>query len=463
VVDLDAGLVSSAQATDILDQGFAALVAQMERLGIVGNQTIINLMADIRNRGLEVASMLKFVDDNLRTVADSLLTVVQGSLIETQEEFDRLGRLAVLVFNEMIANGASVVEAIDAIGPALDALIDRLKDTDLKGTKAFRALRRWRRLINQNREILDGFSALIDIMEALANIGLLTQDTFDDLLGSLKDMQEDLADAGVTGRDAMILLAPYLQRIIDLARENGVEIDAATQALIDQAREYGLLGDAAQTPQETMQAGFESVVEAIERLIVVLGGVGPAVETIGDDFEEAAAESNAAIDSIADGVETTMDFIEKRTQKAADAMNESFDSVEDNLVGNTVFRNISEKGSAFLDKLGEKALEVSGDMTFGDAENRIPGINTAGVVPNFIVSAPSPSLSEGRKGMTKFEQQNLAFLSRLVDAVLVSGKRGGGGNTAGLTNLRQSIGEVLREASLDGDAEIHVDSVGRLN
>jgi TP901 family phage tail tape measure protein len=459
----NAGQIDAAEATATLNDSFALLAAEMENLGIVGDQNVIQLMKEITGAGLEVASVMKFIDDNMRLAAEGLETVVAGALINTEDELGRLGRIASVVFETMIANGSSFIEAMDAIGPSLDIMIEKMKENGLEGDKTFKTLMKWRRLIENNREIVEAFDGLNSIMVGLANTGLLNQEVFDDLLLQAGKLATDLTKAGVKGKDAFILMAPFLDDLIEQAQKHGLNIDDATQKLIDQAEEYGVLGKGAKSETDIMEEGFDLIARAINRLIETLGGIPLALDEIGDDFDNLRDGASDAFDDIAKKGKKAFDDLEDAAEEAAENMNNHFEDVEENLVGNTVFRNIQEKGSAFLEKLGDKAVDVSASMSFGDAEGRIPGVNVSGPVPNFVVSSPTPSLSEGRKGMSKFEQQNLAILGRVVDAIAASGKGGNGTASPGMTSLRQSIGEVIREASLDGDAEFHVDSVGRLN
>lgn len=482
---LDIGQISAAEATSTLNDAFSELVTEMENLGIVGNASVIALMRDIRARGLEVASVIEYIDENMRSAADGLNTLVTASLgpldawtealreleegndeyilalATTEAEIGRLGRLALVVFNEMIANGSSVTEALDAIGPSLDIIRQALAATGIDGGKALRELLKWRNLVEQNRDIVDGFEALNQILTGLANVGLLTQQTFEDLLLQASQLALDLTEAGVSGRDAFVLMAPFLDNIIRLAREQGLEIDAATQALINQAEEYGVLGHSAQTEQDVMREGFDLVTRAINRLIETLGGVPIELENIGDSFDQARDQAAQAFDDIETKGRNAFKNLSNAAQLEAEHIMDAFGDVEEDLVGNTVFRNIRDKGSVFLEQLGKKALDVQGDMRFAGVDS-FP--NMATPTPTIITSTPTPNLSSDRRGMTAFEQQNLAILGQIVKAVLSTGRRGGGGtdDSGKGSNLRQALSEVIREATLDGDAEINVDSVGRL-
>ena len=530
---MDQHVISGAEGVKVLDTAFTELMERMTELGIVGDATVIAFIRDLRERGLEVASVIKFVDDNMRSAAAGLEQVFKVALITTQEELDRLGRMALAVFNEMIANGSSAAEAFEALGPALDILIDRLAgqkttnkllklgeailesgefagraanrflklakslgevpregesfedfvkrlqgelvEVDLKGSKALRELLKFRKLVDQNKDLVDSFTGLNDILLALANTGTLNARGFKDLQEQAIEMRKQLKDAGFSGAQSLAMMAPFLMNIRDLARQFGFEIDENTQALIDEAEAMGLLEEEA-TVQNVLTEGFERVTIAINRLIETMGGIPVAFEDAADAANDFADETEDALDDINRAVSESMDDMVDSAWLAANGMNMAFSSLEQNLVGNTVFRNIKERGAKFLNELVPASGIVADMMNknlegvqFGVAGATFdvggPGARLPGFNPTAQFNAPQGPLSpqesraQGDRSATRqpalsrFEKKNLALLGIIANN---TGKRGGNRKDVDLF-------EELREASLNGSIEINVDAVSRLN
>ena len=189
---------------------------------------------------------------------------IRGAAIaSSQDDFDRISRIALATFNAQRANGRSVVEAIDAIGDAIDGLDASYQAFGFTSSTAFEQLSRWRGLASANRPLLESVAGLNDLMMALANLGSLDADTFRDMQAQGLDAFAQLQAAGFTQQESLAQMAPALQTIIDLHNSRGLAIDEETQKLIDQAREQGLLKDEQISTNDVLMQGFRAIIEAL--------------------------------------------------------------------------------------------------------------------------------------------------------------------------------------------------------
>lgn len=405
LVNIDLGNRTAAESASDLDGAFKELTDEMERLGIEVSPTIIRFIRDVKNRGLEIPSVMEFIREaaeraasglvsvfgtavsaadevreareraaelqeeareaeaagdfaeaaDLRAQAARLLeqqfSVFQGTVLETQEDVDRLGRLALVAFNQMIESGASVTQAVDAIGPSLDALIIRLQESGFEGSKALKQLLRFRRLVEANRELVDSVSGLNDLLIGLANTGNLTQTSFNDLQVQAQRMFEELTEAGFSGNEALKILGPSLSNIIKLAQELGLEIDEDTQKLIDQAGAAGFLSDESQSAADIMKKGFDQVTRAINRLIETLGGVPLELDGVAEKIGDVGDAGDFAFRRITEGAGSAFDTILTGADEAVLRMTGLFEQFEDDMVGDSVFPDVAAGALDSLDEI----------------------------------------------------------------------------------------------------------------
>jgi hypothetical protein len=161
----------------------------------------------------------------------------------------------------------------------------------------------------ENIQLFNAIDANLQVMQALSNTGFLTAEALAAVEANARNYYQDLIDAGVSADDATRAMLPTLQAIYDAHIKSGEPIDENTQKLIDQAIKLGLIKPPAKDPGEEMAKGFDKMVEALERIITLLGGgFGTAIdkaarrakdlteagEDVGDAWEEAARRAREA-------------------------------------------------------------------------------------------------------------------------------------------------------------------------
>lgn len=195
-------------------------------------------------------------------IGNALGAIITGT-IASQDEFDRLSRIALNTFNALVKSGVAPVDAMERIGGAVDALIANLEASGFAGGAAFAELARWRELTDKNRPLLEQVDALNQLMEMTETLGGLSAAAFVDLQAQGEAAYRQLLAAGFTEQEAQKQLAPLLEQILKLHEKKGYAIDEETQKVIDQARANGVLADQEMSTNQILQDGLSALIEAV--------------------------------------------------------------------------------------------------------------------------------------------------------------------------------------------------------
>ena len=309
------GTMTVTQAQETLNDVFPKLVEAAEEFGITMNRELIDIIIHSREMGIEIKAVTEYVKGQLGSATDALTKMVTGFTSGSQEEFDRLSRLTLAVFNEMAANGASMIEQFDALKDVIGMLAQKQEEMGLAGSEAFNQLKRFQNLVETNRELVESVTAVGDMLTALGNVGALTEETFADLTAQAVGGFDKLVAAGFTSQEALTMMVPSLKAIQQAQETYGFTIDDNTQKLLDQAETLGLLESS--DPAEVMKEGFEGVVEAIEKLTDAL--VGHSLLTALEQCAGAAEEFSGQLDETFDpsqveGFSNKMDAMKRKMQ-----------------------------------------------------------------------------------------------------------------------------------------------------
>jgi hypothetical protein len=145
------------------------------------------------------------------------------------------------------------------------------------------------------------------IAKGLGEADFIARDTFVDLGLEAQDFFGQLQAAGLAQQDALRLVSPLLQEIINEHQRSGIAIDANTQALVDQADAMGIVSLEGTGLINTLQTGFQGVIDTIARGFgmqapdvfgrTALAGVN-AANQIGGAFSTATSGASRQIDSL---------------------------------------------------------------------------------------------------------------------------------------------------------------------
>lgn len=352
--------ITTAQAGKILDGAFKdVLAAGTTTNGIVNEQITRLAQLEVKYKTGSVA-VREFIDAQLGMASGGLDKLVKGTFglmikqlddyekavkdaddptkvknpfenlvpAETQESFDRMGRLVVTTFQAMMSSGRSLIDTLNILGPQLDTLSAAQSRFGLTSSDTFQQLMKFRDFANMNPELVDMISGLDNLMKGLSNSGFMTQATFTDLGVEITDTFNRLIQGGLSGDEALQLMHPTLQTLWELQQKFGFSLDEATQKLLDEAEASGTVGKDYMSANDKMVLGIETLISKFDLFLKHLG-------------------------------------IDTRTEaeKAADAINEEMNKVNPQVYVDVHYRKHDE-----------------GDETGDRAEPREPEMATGGVL-----------------------------------------------------------------------------------
>lgn len=289
----EAELVQYRNANDAYEQ----LIGQTNKLS---DRQKVQLRTWIRELG-DVDTKISWLTQTQRTATQVL--VEAG--VDGQNVLDRMGRLAVITFNNAIASGKSFTQALMEMGPGLDQLALALQNTGLHGSATLMKLLQFREFANQNKELIGSIDAVNQMLIGLGNTGQLDQATFNDLITTAEGLFERMVAGGLDSDSALRAMQPTLQTIWQLVTDNGLVVDQGTQSLLDQALAAGLVGDAHRDAMARVVIALESVATRFQEFLAYLeriqrqaGAARGEVEGIGDAVDDIPTDRTVTITTV---------------------------------------------------------------------------------------------------------------------------------------------------------------------
>lgn len=205
------------------------------------------------------------------------------------EELEDLGTIAVASFESAMAAGMSFTEAVEAHGPALDAIIDAQKELGIESDNAaIKELSHFQDRIRNNKGLVAAVDALDDTMLALSRTGSLNAETLGAMERQGIRMYDKLIEKGFTQEQAVLMMGPALKTIMEAHEKLGIPVDENTQKLIDQAKEAGLLETEQASGWSAITTAVGTLVGKMDELITRLMGVKDKVNEIPSEINIAA-------------------------------------------------------------------------------------------------------------------------------------------------------------------------------
>jgi hypothetical protein len=230
----------------------------------------------------------------------------------TQERMDRLGTLGVAVFDQLRKKGYSLVDAVDAISPALDQAMASADAQGLDMSQRFGDLVRFRDLVQQNKGLVGEAESLSGLTSSLRSTGEFVgpqgAQTFAALQTETATVGGELQTAGFGEGQRLAMMAPQLMQLRDLAEQYGYALDEGTQSMIDQADQAGLF-EGLEDPLAKMTEMMDLMVQSIAALTQAFGATLPeSVQKYIDKLNEVPALGGTAAGpagAVSGGVMTT--------------------------------------------------------------------------------------------------------------------------------------------------------------
>lgn len=298
----EGGILDAADASKSAGESFEKLLESAKKFGTEGSKAMIDFIREVRASGLEVQEVTDYINDQLGVVKSGSMSAAQGleamagAVGTNTEALGILEAQTFAVYNAMIANGATYSEAMASLGGVLDSILEKHTEMGTEASAGIQELLKIRQVTEANKELFAAMEGNLAVLNALGNTGSLTQETFNNAAVSATSYYNQMMDAGMTSNQALSQMAPTLERLRYLAREQGMEIDATTQAMIKQAEEQGILGEEQLSLQDTLMAGFGAIIQAIG------GDVPDAFKKAMGKMDEFATSSDTAFERVKTGV-----------------------------------------------------------------------------------------------------------------------------------------------------------------
>jgi hypothetical protein len=304
---MNQGILTTQEAQEALGKSFNALLDEAQQLGMEGSSQMLKLMQDIKTSGLEVAEVQEYINDQLKAGTDAFgkylgtfsagpelkekmvgildqlktakgperaklledLAELKGEFAVWQADvsanFDSMGAYAVGMFSSMIEEGATFIEAMQAMGPQLSQLSEIAKLSGEEVSGPLKEMLDMQDFIDQNETLVTRISATTEMMESLGNTGYLTSELFNTFQNDAQTQFDALMTKTNDATQAYQLMGPELAKLAWYSQQYGYELDAGTKSMIAQAQQHGVNMKAMIPPEEKMVALMES-------LVTLLGG-----------------------------------------------------------------------------------------------------------------------------------------------------------------------------------------------
>lgn len=258
---------------EIKNAALEDLITQVQGLG----DAFADFMEKMKGKGMEAGG-----DE------DTWQKFLSGDDVnKIKNHFNELQRYFTQMVAQMRAQGMSMQEIFQKIGPLWEQLAEAAKRFGFDTSKEFER-------INGAMENFKKFSAgfahldfISKIAQDMNRLGALTHQTFLSLENSIANLAKKMgiefkkmsdgtiqafAKSGSSGKAAIQSLLPYLIQVIGLHNMTGMAISKNDQALIDLAKKYGML------PSDTSKVGLDPTVTALNNMLTVLQQIQAALE-----------------------------------------------------------------------------------------------------------------------------------------------------------------------------------------
>jgi tape measure domain-containing protein len=239
-IDLDNGFLSQKDFMTSMGSAWNSLVDEAQRLGTEGSTKMLEIIREMRNRGLEIKEITEYIDTQLRSGVNALQDYVSAG-------GENVAQYSSAFFESLKAEGKSLLEIVEIMGSNMPA-----------GMKKF---------VEENRNVLEGISATQRMMEALGNTSNLTESSFSAAQQDAMNYYNQLRLNNVSHKQALEALAPLLGKQIWYAEQYGFELDDNTKRLIEQAEKQGLNLDNAIPAEERMVDALEMQQDLLQELV----------------------------------------------------------------------------------------------------------------------------------------------------------------------------------------------------
>lgn len=289
----------------ILDE----LIPKHIEMGTVGSAAWNELIQGAKDAGIAVDQLLReSIGPFLEQAATGLNKLWDSFSGKGPKAMEMFGRVGQEIFDALLANGYSFIEALELVGDA--------------GGEAFSELNT---LVEENANLFQRLEGVNDIMEGLGSAGALTTQTFRDMQNVAFGTFNQLVDKGMESDQVIMAMIPTLKVMKDAHERLGFPINKNTQSLIDQAEGMGLL-----------KGSGDVVVDSINLLTVTIADafgiqIPNAIRKSVDELWNMGTAGTAAADATSNSFTEGADTIANSFGEATDIMLERIAGVSEGM------------------------------------------------------------------------------------------------------------------------------------
>lgn len=285
--------------------------------GGADSDVIPKQLAKVRDKFFEVMNeMRQFMVSQSSMMLDGLSKAFGDFSDLTTEEMQFAQTSTLQAFNTMLDAGVPLADLVEQFGPIFANFADAAVIAGFDVSEEFSRLGEVMIILADEglQEVIKGFAGIGEAATAAGNLGLLTAEQFDFFGDSTRKAFNKLIAGGLTSEEALAALAPQLQQLNDLQEQYGFELDASTQGLLDQSVAQGIVTEKGLTSNDILIEGFSRMLEALNRLILAMGGIPVAFDGWIDSAEEM-------------GNRTRQEFLEiqREARRTGDVIDDVFD------------------------------------------------------------------------------------------------------------------------------------------
>lgn len=332
----------------------------------------------------EIAALDKEFE-KVKKQAQGLSGMLTDAATNSQERFDRLGRLIGTTFDAAIASGKTFSEALLALRPSLEGMSKAAQEAGYTVSASLQNLIDLSDWAAANEDIAEGIAGLNTLMKSLANQGAVNQQVFNDFGNEAVAQLQDIIASGQTGDNALRLMQPTLQTLWEMQERFGYKTDEATQKLLDEAIAAGTVGEAHMSAQERMVKSIDKVVSRLDVLLNRMFGIPIAADTAEGGVTGATKSMVDGVNAVGDAADDTARRLHAMAQAGIEGAQGMYEGNHGVIYGNSPggLNDLNDHLNQAINNyytLGAAGVKASKDMTeamakytdiLGDLDNQI--------------------------------------------------------------------------------------------
>ncbi len=291
---IERGQLSVQEAGETFDEVFGQLIPHaIDKATGIARADFLELIELQKRFGLQSKEVEGYLRQQSETGLKGLKLFLENAQVTVPGAALAIGAALAQALDDGLRSGRPMHEVLEELQPLIDEFAADLEAAGLSGGAAFEAMQAKARLFADEvaGPALKGVAGLTSFMVASFNQGLLTQEAFAGLAAQVTDTRQKLIDEGHSSSEVNAAMQQDLQKIWELRKRTGYEVDENTAKMLAEAEAAGTVGEQYMSAADRMAESMDGVRVAIEAIARGLGFLPAAAES-------AANGMNAAFDGV---------------------------------------------------------------------------------------------------------------------------------------------------------------------